>query len=236
MTNLNELKTKIREKFIAFTINNGSIQNFIIEDIHPYKTSGLKSVRLLAGVKKGGEEDIDCFIQNVYLSNMTGLCAVKMYLQTVPYIGKPEPAGVGWMKNIRFNNIKIKQLLHTDSTSNFVNKDLGKGHFGVFELGANIQDLYLTNIKAEMNKKDYPLTSHFITVGPRTGYIEQKKLELFDPYIECEVKNVYYKNIKINGKKIRDLTWEIKEVKFSKLYESEMPFGYGTIENVKMLN
>ena len=215
------------------TINNGSIQNLVIEDIHPDKKRGLKSVRLLAGVKKGGEEDIDCFIQNVYLSNMTGLCVAKMYLQTAPYIGKPEPAGVGWMKNIHFNNIKIRQLLPTDSMPNFRNKDLETGNFGVFEIGTNIQDLYLTNIKAEMNKKDYPLTSHFITVGPRTGYIEQKKLEIFDPYIECAVKNIYYKNIRINGKNIRDLTPEIREVKFDKLYESEMPFGYGKVENIK---
>lgn len=126
--------------------------------------------------------------------------------------------------------------MHTDSTPNFVNKDLETGHFGVFELGTNIQDLYLTNIKAEMNKKDYPLTSHFITVGPRTGYIKEQKLEIFDPYIECEVKNVYYKNIKINGNAIKDLTSEIKEVQFGKLYESEIPFGYGKIENVQALN
>lgn len=45
-----------------------------------------------------------------------------------------------------------------------------------------------------------------------------------------------YQKIKINGNKIKDLTSEIKEIKFGKLYESEIPFGYGNVENVKELN
>jgi len=70
-----------------------------------------------------------------------------------------------------------------------------------------------------------------MVVGPKSYYIPERNLEVFDPYVISKVKNLRYKNIKINGKKVENIMEHVKEIKFEKLYDSEYASGYGEIEN-----
>lgn len=55
---------------------------------------------------------------------------------------------------------------------------------------------------------------------------------MFDNYVECIVNDIKYKNIRINNKKITDLSKEIKEIKFDKLYQTDNSFGFGKVKEV----
>ncbi|MFR2944992.1 MAG: hypothetical protein ACLTKZ_07265, partial [Lachnospiraceae bacterium] len=69
--------------------------------------------------------------------------------------------------------------------------------------------------------------SYFMTVGPKSQYIEEKHLELFDPYVSCAAENIRYKDVRINGQIAEELEKDIKIVEFGKLYPSSLPFGKG---------
>ena len=71
-----------------------------------------------------------------------------------------------------------------------------------------------------------------MTVGPKSQYIPEKGLELFDPYVICTADNITYDGVYINGEEVADLTPYIKEVKFNELYPSGLPFGYGKIISI----
>ena len=90
------------------TINNGAIENVVVEKVHAPASDGwYKAFRIQPGILpiEGGE--IDCYIKDVCIKNVKGVSVFKMYLQTPPYIEKPDGARVGWMENIRFENVEV---------------------------------------------------------------------------------------------------------------------------------
>lgn len=217
------------------TINFGAIENLVIDGV---KSDGAenshKSVRLQSGIYpyKNGEKE-DCYIKNLLIRNVSGAATFKIYLQTPAYTVRPEKSvGVGRIENVTFENIETDTREPVDKQPNYLNGDKVAGNFAAFEIGSFVKNLRFKNVKVRLDKEKYP-NSYFITAGPKSQYIKEKRLELFDPYVSCTVDGVFYSDVYINGALQDDLTPYIKEVAFSALYPSELPFGKGKILNVK---
>ena len=115
-----------------------------------------------------------------------------------------------------------------DKQANYLNGDLVAGNFATFEVGSNVKNIRFINVNVRLDKSAYP-NSYFMTVGPKSQYIAEKHLELFDPYVNCTVEQIEYRNICINDCLVRDLQPFIKEVEFNALYPSALPFGRGKL-------
>ena len=213
------------------TINNGSIQDLTVANIISTGRE-FNLMRLAPGVLSEKDGGIDCFIKNVHISNIQGVCTYKMYLQTPSYVGTPEGTTVGRMENVVFENLKLVKEVPSDGTDNYQKGDPVTGHYGVFELCSNIESVTFKNVNATINFEKYPITAHFMTVGPKSFYIPESNVEVFDPYVNATIKCIYYKNLKINGKKVQDLKDHIKFVEFNNLYPSEYSTGSGKVEKI----
>lgn len=208
------------------TINNGAIENVTVEKVcAPENGEWYKAFRIQPGVLPVVNGGIDCYIKDVTVKDVKGVSVFKMYLQTPPYCDKPDGATVGWMENMRFENVEVDAREPIDRFPNYLTSDPIVGHFGAFELGSNIDRVYFKNVRVRLNKEKYPL-SHFVTVGPKSQYVAEKGLELFDPYVVSTVDKLICKNVKINGKKVKDMKKEVYLVSIpDDMYENQ--FGKG---------
>lgn len=216
------------------SINFGKIENLVVDGVK-CETGGNvhKSIRIQPGIYpyKNGEKE-DCFVKNLTIKNVSGVACFKMYLQTPAYTTFPEKnIGVGRMENILFENISADTSEPVDKQPNYLSGNTVTGNFATFEIGSNVKNLTFNNVKTVLNKAIYP-NSYFITVGPKTQYIAEKKLELFDPYVCCTVQRINFENVYINNEKKDDLTGFIKEISYDNLYPSALPFGKGKIISV----
>ena len=213
------------------SINFGKIENLVVDGVK-CETGGNvhKSIRIQPGIYpyKNGEKE-DCFIKNLTIKNVSGVACFKMYLQTPAYTTLPEKnVGVGRMENVRFENVSADTSEPVDKQPNYLSGNTVTGNFATFEIGSNVKNLFFYNVRTILNKAKYP-NSYFMTVGPKTQYIEEKKLELFDPYICCTAEGIRFENVYINGDKKDDLNGYIKEISLGNLYPSPLGFGSGTI-------
>lgn len=213
------------------SINFGKIENLVVDGVK-CETGGNvhKSIRIQPGIYpyKNGEKE-DCFIKNLTIKNVSGVACFKMYLQTPAYTTLPEKnVGVGRMENVRFENVSADTSEPVDKQPNYLSGNTVTGNFATFEIGSNVKNLVFYNVRTILNKAKYP-NSYFMTVGPKTQYIEEKKLELFDPYVCCTAEGIRFENIYINGDKKDDLNGYIKEISYGNLYPSPLGFGCGTI-------
>lgn len=213
------------------SINFGKIENLVVDGVK-CETGGNvhKSIRIQPGIYpyKNGEKE-DCFIKNLTIKNVSGVACFKMYLQTPAYTTLPEKnVGVGRMENVRFENVSADTSEPVDKQPNYLSGNTVTGNFATFEIGSNVKTLVFYNVRTILNKAKYP-NSYFMTVGPKTQYIEEKKLELFDPYVCCTAEGIRFENVYINGDKKDDLNGYIKEISLGNLYPSPLGFGCGTI-------
>ena len=216
------------------SINFGKIENLVVDGVK-CETGGNvhKSIRIQPGIYpyKNGEKE-DCFVKNLTIKNVSGVACFKMYLQTPAYTTFPEKnIGVGRMENILFENISADTSEPVDKQPNYLSGNTVTGNFATFEIGSNVKNLTFNNVKTVLNKAIYP-NSYFIAVGPKTQYIAEKKLELFDPYVCCTVQRINFENVYINNEKKDDLTGFIKEISYDNLYPSALPFGKGKVISV----
>lgn len=213
------------------SINFGKIENLVVDGVK-CETGGNvhKSIRIQPGVYpyKNGEKE-DCFVKNLTIKNVSGVACFKMYLQTPSYTTLPEKnVGVGRMENVRFENVSADTSEPVDKQPNYLSGNTVTGNFATFEIGSNVKNLFFDNVKTILNRTKYP-NSYFITVGPKTQYIEEKNLELFDPYVCCTVEGIRFENVYVNGEKKNDLNGYIKEISYENLYPSPLGFGKGII-------
>ena len=163
------------------------------------------------------------------MRNVSGVTTFKMYLQTPAYTDLPEKnVGVGRIENVLFENVTADTSSPVDKQPNYLNGDPVTGNFATFEIGSNVKNMRLLNVRVKLDREKYP-RSYLITVGPKSQYIKEKRLELFDPYVSATAENIGYADVFINGKLIEDLSPFVKEVEFDNLYPSLMPFGKGRI-------
>lgn len=216
------------------SINFGKIENLVVDGVKCDVGGNVhKSIRIQPGIYpyKSGEKE-DCFVKNLTIKNVSGVACFKMYLQTPAYITFPEKnVGVGRMENILFENISADTSEPVDKQPNYLSGNTVTGNFATFEIGSNVKNLTFNNVKTVLNKAKYP-NSYFIAVGPKTQYIAEKKLELFDPYVCCTIQRINFENVYINNEKKDDLTGFIKEISYDNLYPSALPFGKGKIISV----
>ena len=216
------------------SINFGKIENLVVDGVKCEAGGNVhKSIRIQPGIYpyKNGEKE-DCFVKNLTIKNVSGVACFKMYLQTPAYTTFPEKnIGVGRMENILFENISADTSEPVDKQPNYLSGNTVTGNFATFEIGSNVKNLTFNNVKTVLNKAIYP-NSYFIAVGPKTQYIAEKKLELFDPYVCCTVQRINFDNVYINNEKKDDLTGFIKEISYDNLYPSALPFGKGKIISV----
>jgi len=213
------------------TINFGCIENVLVDGVNSAGGKNAhKSFRIQPGIYpyKNGETE-DCYVKNLTVKNVIGVTTFKMYLQTPAYTDFPEKeVGVGHIENIRFENVVADTTSPVDKQPNYLNGDETAGNFATFEIGSNVKNMRLKNIFVELDKQKYPC-SYVIAIGPKSQYIKEKRLELFDPYVCAVAENVVYDEIYVNGIQISDLAPFVKEVRFDKLYPTELPFGEGKL-------
>lgn len=216
------------------SINFGKIENLVVDGVKCDVGGNVhKSIRIQPGIYpyKSGEKE-DCFVKNLTIKNVSGVACFKMYLQTPAYTTFPEKnVGVGRMENILFENISADTSEPVDKQPNYLSGNTVTGNFATFEIGSDVKNLTFNNVKTVLNKAKYP-NSYFIAVGPKTQYIAEKKLELFDPYVCCTIQRINFENVYINNEKKDDLTGFIKEISYDNLYPSALPFGKGKIISV----
>lgn len=215
------------------TINLGCIENVLIENIKSSEgRMGYKCIRLQPGIypyQDGTKED--CYLKNIIIKDVNNLGVFKMYLQTpeYKYLDKPEKdVGVGQMENIFFKNIDVVATSPMDKQPNYLESKEIVGYFGAFEMGSDIDGVYFDSVKVKLDRKKYPL-SQMIMIGPKSQYLPEYNVELFDPYVCCQVKNLVFKKVKINGKKLDCYDDYIKEICFDKIYEGDLSSGKGIL-------
>ena len=216
------------------TINNGEIENVVVEKIYsPTNVDCYKAIRIQPGVLPIENGEIDCYIKDLCIKDVRGVSVFKMYLQTPRYIDKPAGARVGWMKNVRFENVEMNACEPIDAFPTYLTGDPIVGHFAAFELGSTIDSVYFKNVNVVLNKEKYPL-SHFVLVGPKSYYMEDEKTEIFDPYVVSEVGKIICENVKINNKALKDVQDAICAISFpDDMYENQFgKGGSGTIGEI----
>ena len=166
--------------------------------------SGYPAIRLLAAVYRYADgTKVDCALRNVLMRDVRGINCFKMYLQTPSYLigTEPEWGEVGSAENIWFENIEIDLDFPPDRFEPYLESDPLRGHFGAFEIGANVKGLHLVNVKANLHLKTYPL-AHLICVGPKSTVLSTKEggfREVFDPWISCTATDIVLDDVTYVG-------------------------------------
>ena len=175
------------------SVNFGPGDTILCENLH--LRSGYPAIRLLPAVYRYADgTKVDCALRNVLLRNVKGVNCFKMYLQTPGYMigDEPEWGEVGSAANLWFENIDIDLDFPPDRFGPYLESDSLRGHFGAFEIGANVNGLHLLNVKANLHLKTYPL-AHLICVGPKSAVQTTGGgglREVFDPWVSCTATGI----------------------------------------------
>lgn len=166
--------------------------------------SGYPAVRLQPAVYRYADgSKVDCALRNVLLRDVRGVNCFKMYLQTPRYeIGAEHEWGeVGSVENLWFEDVAIDLDYPPDRFDCYLKGDPVRGHFGAFEIGANVKGLHLVNVRANLHAEKYPL-AHLVCVGPKSSVRKLKDgrtYEIFDPWVSCKVSDVELRNVTYEG-------------------------------------
>ncbi len=217
------------------SVNFGPMKNVFCDGLTLDREGRYKALRIQPGYYYFDDgSSVDCSAENIVIRNVKGIRTFKMYYQTPPYeIGEqPEKGAVGSGNNIFFENIDVDLSAPIDLLDEYVNSDTVRGAFAAFELGANIKNLYLSDINLTLYKDKYPM-SYFLCIGPKSS--REGKREIFDPYLSSHIDNIYLSDITINGENIKDISRYIKTIEFDNINSdnhSTAKGSYGNIEEV----
>lgn len=218
------------------SVDFGPIKTVWCENLDLYSDSRYKALRILPGTYyyKDGSS-VDCSLNDAVIKNVRGINTFKLYYQTrVHRIDEEvERGGTGTGDNIYFEDITVDLDEPIDDLENYAKSNPVTGSIAVFEIGADIGNLYFENIDVKLHRYKYPM-SFFMCVGPKTSRIND--LEIFDPEISSEVENVYLKNVSVNGDDTRDVEKYIHEIKFNDTYGDGKAVGKGKIKKVTIVN
>ena len=216
------------------SINFGPIDTVWCENIKLHRDSPYKAIRILPGIYKYPDgKCVDCSARNIVMKNVQGINNIKLYLQTeAGNSGSPDESMVGSGDNIFFDDIFLDVSEPIDKLENYLRSDPVTGSIAAFEFGANIGSVYLENIQIKLSRDKFPM-SFAATVGPKSSTIDGT--EIFDPYVACTVKQIFFKNISINGTVIShetQLEEYLKSIDFSDSPLFSHSAGHGTFEKV----
>lgn len=175
---------------------------------------------------------VDCAVSGVIFRRVKGILTYKMYLQTPGYTigGEKEWAEVGSGGNIWFEDLEIDLEHPIDNFGQYAASDPLRGHFGAFELGANLTDVNFRNISVRFHLDKWP-QSHLVTVGPKS-LVMGGNYEVFDPYVDCFVGRVTVDGLVVRGESPKEL---VKAISFDDINHDSRSSGKGTIGQLTVL-
>lgn len=221
------------------SVNFGPTKTVLCENLEAPVGKGYKAMRILPAVYYYDDgSTVDCSLTDAVISRVTGVKTFKMYYQTPAYrvdTEQPERGAVGSGDNIFFENLDIVLDAPADNFKPYRESDPVTGCFAALEINANIGRLSLENINLTLSER-FPM-SFLITVGPKSvrgGFAGMSdKVEIFDPYVGCEVGCITLKNITVNGAQPDDLSPFIREIAFDHLYNDTPSTAAGKIGEIR---
>ena len=238
---ISDVRGEVGDDLVAFnmfdwqnsSINFGPCKNVICQDLELSKNSYYKAIRIEPGVYTyDSGESVDCSLTDAIFRRISGIKTFKLYCQTPPYsVTIPqERVSVGSGNRILFEDIDINLDAPIDLLDGYVTNDPVKGSFAGFELGLNIESLYLKNIRFKCDKEKHPY-AYLMCIGPKSARGDNG-IEYFDPCFSSVAKNVYLESITVNGEAPSDISQYIREIEFNNLYDDIPATGYGKIEKL----
>ena len=184
------------------SVNFGPCETVLCERLR--LRSGYPAVRLQPAVYRYADgTKVDCALRDVLLRDIRGIDFFKMYLQTPAYrIGEEHEWGeVGSAENVWFEDVEVDLAFPPDKFDPYLKSDPVRGHYGAFEIGANVTGLHLVNVTANLHCDRYPL-AHLVCVGPKSVVVPADDgglLEIFDPWVSCTATGIRLVNVKYVG-------------------------------------
>lgn len=217
------------------SVTFGAGENIWCEDLSLDSESKYKALRLESGIYKFDDgSTVDCALRRVVIKNVRGIRTFKLYLQTPPYVvgGAREWGECGSASDILFEDIDVDLCAPIDKFSEYLDGDKVRGTFAAFELGANIENLTLKNIRLTLHRDEYP-ESRLMCIGPKS--IVRNGKEVFDPYLSPTAKNVTLDGVTVNGEKLTRADGFIKEISFDDVNGDGASSGKGKFIGVKVI-
>ena len=182
------------------SVDFGPMKNVLCEDLELSADSRYKAMRIEPGRYIYDDGSIaECSLTNALIRNVRGIMTFKLYYQTPPYRTgtAPERGMVGRIDDIYFEDITIDLDGPLDRFPEYLDSDPVRGRFAAFEFGADAGRVSFENIDLRLYPEKYPLST-LALVGPKS--VRRGETEIFDPYVSCEVGELSFHNIRINGR------------------------------------
>ena len=216
------------------SVNFGPVRTVLCENLSLAPSSRYKALRISPGVHWFEDgTSVNCTAEEFIVKNVSGIHTFKLYLQTPKYRVGEEPRSkeVGSGDNLFFEDITIDLTGPVDPFEEYLTSHKVLGAFAGFEIGTNIGSISFENINIRLYREKYPM-SFLACVGPKS--IRTKDgWDIFDPYIDCKVQNVYMKNIVVNGEQAEDIMPYIYEITFDDVYDDGLAVGRGVFERIE---
>ena len=212
--------------------NFGPIRKVLCEDLEPMAGSSCKAFRILPGIHIFPDgSQMDCSAEEIIIRKVRGINEFKLYWQTPGYSVDQAPATslMGHGDWIFFEDVEVVVEEPPCQMENFMQSNPVSGNFGAFEVGSNIGNLAFSNVRATLNRKRFP-RCQLLCVGPKSA--RDGNTECFDPYVQCQLENLWLEDIQINGEKLEDCAKWIHEVDFENLYADGPTNGKGKINKI----
>lgn len=211
------------------SINFGSIDTVLCEDLDAWEGSLYRALRAVPGVywyDDGVRKE--CRVQNVIFRKVKGVRTFKMYYQTPVYtIGtQPERGAVGKADHIYLEDMDFDLCEPVDGLAEYTQSDPVRGAFGAVELGADIGYMRLENIRLRLYKEKYPY-SYLVCCGPKSARMGER--EIFDPYLSNTVQTLVLSNITVNGERVTSERKLVHETRFEDVNRDGHSTGCGRI-------
>ena len=217
------------------SVDFGPTKTVLCENLELSADSGYKALRIEPGVYYYDDgSSVDCGLYDAIIRNVRGINTFKLYYQTPAYRivgGEPERGGPGSGDYLFFEDITIDLNAPIDGFREYTESDPVRGAFAGFEFGANIGHLFFENIDLTLYPEKFPY-SYLFCVGPKSCVTNNGAVEVFDPYVSCEVGTVELKNIRVNGEEPDDIAPYIRAVTFEDINGDGRSSGTGVIANV----
>ena len=197
---------------------------------------GYPAIRILPGTYRFPDgKKVDCSISDLILRRISGIRTYKMYLQPPAYEigGTPEWGEIGTGGNIFFEQLSIDLDKPSDTFDVYMKSDPVRGHFGVFEIGANLSSVVFRDLDVTFHADKLPL-SHLVAVGPKSVNVTSgnKTYECFAPYLSCTVGEVCCENVRLHGVLPSEL---VHETRFDNVNGDGHSSGQGCVKRVRHL-
>lgn len=217
------------------SVDFGPMKTVLCENLDLSADSHYKAMRIEPGVYYYDDNSsVDCGLYDAIIKNVRGINTFKLYYQTPAYKivgGEPERGGPGSGDYLFFEDIRIDLNAPIDGFREYTESDPVRGAFAGFEFGADIGHLFFENIDLTLYPEKYPY-SYLFCVGPKSCVTGNGTVEVFDPYVSCEVGTVELTDIRVNGVQPDDIAPYIRAVTFDNINNDNRSTGSGTIANV----